>query len=184
MQMFSSPKRKRLRRAGILVEAMAGVLIGAMVIGGVASLMIGQIRGTAHIDVSLDAASQAAAAVRLMNTTLEEAKSVTLVSPTHITAYFPVVQSDGTYNKTTQDPNSGLGYYLGSVAGGPNANSTTLIQQQANGQRRVICSNVSSLVFTLPLANTLIVTIGTSESVRNFKGIGLFLTRQITLRNN
>lgn len=176
--------RRRKTAGATLVETLGATIVGALAVVGVASLLIGEVRGTAHINVELDSAAQASAALRIMNFKLEEAKSITVNNPTWITASFPVVQSDGTYDNTRIDNNSALSYYLGSIKKGPNAKGTELVEQQPNGQRRVICENVTFLQFSLPNANTLNVSLQTTETARDFQGTSSFLNRQIFLRNN
>jgi prepilin-type N-terminal cleavage/methylation domain-containing protein len=182
--MFLSPAKVSNRRRGMsMVEILVALSIAAMAVLGTTSLLISDITGVNRVTVNLTNSEGAATAMRSLNATVEEAKTVNVPSPTEIDVFYPMRDANGAYQRAILDPNSRVRYYLGSVANGPDPKSTKLILEGNDGRRRVLCSNVKQLVFSLPQPYSLAITLQTAQSGRQYSATSSFVSRDITLRN-
>lgn len=151
---------KRKRGFSLLESVLASSVLG-LVLAGAAGLTVNVIRSFNWTSAQMDADQNASKAVQLVMRDLEPAKQVTVLSPTSIRVYYPVVNADGTYNRANLDSVNTVDYYRSDANGNANANGAYLYRKPALSSGRVVCKYVSELQFGSSNPASLDITLGT-----------------------
>lgn len=125
----------------------------------------------------------AAIAIQWLTRDLQEAKQAIIIDPTRIRIYYPVRNSDGTYNRAVRDEINTIEYFLADRHGIPNPSGTTLVRKPAWESSRTVCENVTELVFSSNNPSNVDVSIHVEENIGQGKVQTNMVHRAIFLRN-
>src|SRR5688572_17861589 len=131
------------RRGFSLVETMMVVAVLSLVMTGATSITINMIKGYGNTMTQMDADQTASTALQIMSRDLQEAKQVTVLSATSIRVFYPVVQADGSYLKTTLDTVNYVDLYRATTAGVASATGTVVYRKPATSAGRAICKQIT-----------------------------------------
>jgi prepilin-type N-terminal cleavage/methylation domain-containing protein len=171
------------KRGFSLVETMMVVAVMALVLTGATGLTVNMIRGYKNTLTQCDADQSASAGLQHLSRDLQEAKQVTVLSPTSIRVYYPQLNADGTYNTAILDTVNTIDFYRATTAGVASTTGTALFRKPANGSGRAICKNITSLEFTSTSPSSVDITLHTEKVAGTAIGRCDMIHRAIFLRN-
>ena len=171
------------RRGFSLIEVMMTTAILGMVIAGATSLTINMIKSFNWTSAQLDSDQSASLALQNISRDLQEAKQITLMSSTYVRVFYPQVAGDGSYVQNILDTVNYVDFYRGTTGGVASPTGTALLRKPATGPARVICRNVTNLVFTNTTPSSLQVTLRTQNSKGAANTSCQMVQRSIFMRN-
>lgn len=158
-------------------------LIMSMMIAAMASLFSGTIKSFTHTNNQFDADMSASIALQIVNRDLQEAKQVAILSSTSIRVYYPLLEANGTYNRTVLDTANYVDFYRGKENGDASTTGGYLIRKEANGNWREICSNVELLEFMSISPSSVDISLSTETKTSDTARECNMIHRAIFLRN-
>ncbi len=136
------------RRGMSLVELLMVTLLMGAVFTGMMNLIVGLGRSYDRTNTQLLADQGAARGIQSIAQDLQEAKVVTVLSPTWIRIYFPIVTTDGSYNRKITDTVNFVEFFRGNKNGTRNDAGSCLVRAPAvGGTRAVLTEGLYSLDF-------------------------------------
>lgn len=172
------------KQAFSLVEVLLAATIFAMLMTALLSMFAATIKSFTFTNNQYDADMEASLALQNLSRSLQEAKQVTINSPTSITISYPQKDVNGVYIRNTLDTVNYINIFRGNTNFTANPTGNCLILKPSVGTPRVICSNLTSLEFRSFTATSVDVTLradyGLSSQVRNCQ----MIHRAIFLRNS
>lgn len=165
------------------MEVMIAASVLGLIFAATAGIYSTTIKSFTYTNNQYDADMGASLALQLLNRNLQEAKQVTIVSPTRIRINYLQKDADGIYIRNAVDEVNYVEFYRGNANLTANASGTYLIRKPNVGQTRTICKNVAALEFRSFTPSSVDVTLrteyGSSGSKRNCE----MIHRAIFLRN-
>lgn len=170
-------------RGFTLTEVLVAASVMGLIFVGSASLISTTIRSFTFTSNQYDADMGASLALQNLNRDLQEAKRVTIISPTRIRINYLQKDVDGAYIRNAVDEVN----YVDIYRGNPNLSASTtgscLIHAPQNGSSRVICKNVRTLEFSSFTPSSVDVTLRTEYGGTGSKRGCEMIHRAIFLRN-
>lgn len=166
-----------------LLETMIAIGVLSLVITGALMLTVSSEYGFDRTSAQLDADRSASHAVQRMMRDLQEAKQVTILSPTSLRVFYPQVADDGTYLRSVLDTVNTIDYYRGTVTGTADSAGEFLLRQAAGRPVEVVCTGVTDLQFASTNPSSVDITIRTQRPSRVTSARCEMLHRAIFLRN-
>lgn len=173
----------RKKRAIGLVEMMIAMTVTGFVITVALSFLISAGRNFDYTAAQLNVDQSAGAAVQWMTRDLQEAKQIDVLSPTKIKVYYPIVEANGSYNRSILDTTNTIEYYRGTSSGAESGVGAYLVRSPALGGRRTVCKNVIDLGFVSTNPSSVDITLKTRTSTYNRTAQCEMIHRAIFLRN-
>jgi type II secretory pathway pseudopilin PulG len=130
-----------------LLESTIALGMLSLVLTGAAMVSVSASRSFDRTSAQLDADRSASMAVQRMMLDLEEAKQITILSPTSLRVFFPQVAPDGTYIRSALDSVNFIDYYRGTSAGVASGTGDCLLRRVAGGTPRIKCKGVTFVQF-------------------------------------
>jgi prepilin-type N-terminal cleavage/methylation domain-containing protein len=171
------------QRGFTLVEMTLVTAIMAMIIAGTASLFSNSIRSFTRTTNQFDSDMSASTALQIVNRDLQEAKQVSIISPTRIRVYYPVLEANGTYNRMTLDTVNTVDFFRGDINGAEDSTGACLVRLPAGAAGRAICKDVVDLEFRSISPSSVDVTLRTERRTDTVVGRTEMIHRAIFLRN-
>lgn len=100
-------------------------------------------RGTTQLNVDQTASK----GIQWITEDLQEAKSFTILSPTWIRVYYPVVDANGNFNRKVTDTVNYIEYYRGNSNGVRSATGNCLVRWKVGTNARAVCRSVTNVNF-------------------------------------
>ncbi|MBN9503396.1 MAG: hypothetical protein BGO01_01780 [Armatimonadetes bacterium 55-13] len=171
------------RRGFSLVEVTIAATVIAMIMVTTLGLFSTTIRSFTYTNNQYDADMSASLALQILNRNLQEAKQVTILSPTSMRINYLQKDANGIYIRNAIDETNYVDFYLGNSNFSANSKGTYLIRKPSVGQARIICKKVATLEFRSFTQSSVDVTLktefGESGSTRDCE----MIHRAIFLRN-
>lgn len=161
---------------------IASSLIG-MVFAGCLGLLSSTIKSFGFTSNQYDADVTASLALQHLNRDLQEAKRVTIISPTRIRVHYLQRDANGTYIRNAMDENTTIDFYRGNANFSASSTGSFLIKSPKLGTPRTICKNVGLLQFHSFTPSSVDVTLRTEYGTSNNRRFCEMIHRAIFLRN-
>lgn len=165
------------------MEVLIATSILGLIFAATAGMFTTTIKSFTFTNNQYDADMGASLALQLLNRNLQEAKQVTIVSPTRIRINYLQKDADGIYIRNAVDEINYVEFYRGNANLTANASGTHLIRKPNVGQARVICKNVTTLEFRSFTPSSVDVTLRTEYGSTGSKRNCEMIHRAIFLRN-
>jgi len=170
----------RRTRGITLFEVLLASAVVLMVAGGATSLIIQGMRSFNMTYQQTAVSQEVSDALQYMNRDLEEAKAVTIVSPTRVQIFYPKTLADGSFDRSILDTSTYTEYYAATSNGSYSASGTFLVRKVYNKNYQRLCAGVSALSFTSPSPGSMDVSLSaTGNNGASFE----MIHRAIYLRN-
>jgi prepilin-type N-terminal cleavage/methylation domain-containing protein len=171
------------RRGFTLVEVLVAATVIAMISGATLGMISTSIKSFTYTNNQYDADMGASTALQLLNRNLQEAKQVSILSPTSIRINYLQKDANGIYIRNAVDETNYVDFYRGNTNLTANSSGTCLIRRPAVGQARAICKNVTTLEFRSFTPSSVDVTLRTEYGGTGSKRNCQMIHRAIFLRN-
>lgn len=163
------------------------VSIAASILLMIATGTLGVLSTAARLEQSVvlqrDTDQQAVEAMSWMVTDIREAKRVEAVTPTQFRIYFPILRSDGHYDRYVTDEDHYIQYALTDSAGRLNANGGYLWRKTESLDGSAVAKTITSLSCVLQGKNAIRLSVRSQKSGRSRSGDTLLNERVLYLRN-
>jgi prepilin-type N-terminal cleavage/methylation domain-containing protein len=176
-------KIMKKKRGFSLTEVLIAATIMGFIFAAVAGLYSTTIKSFAFTNNQYDADMGASLALQNLNRELQEAKQVTIVSPTRIRIKYLQKDINGVYIRNAVDEVNYVDVFRGNANLTANASGSCLIHSPATGQARVIARNVTALEFRSFTSSSVDVTLRTEYGKTGSKRNCQMVHRAIFLRN-
>jgi prepilin-type N-terminal cleavage/methylation domain-containing protein len=171
------------RRGFTLTEVLIAASIMGLIFAATSAMFSTTIKSFTFTNNQYDADMGASLALQNLNRELQEAKEVTILSPTRIRIKYLQKDINGDYIRNATDEVNYVEVYRGNANFTANASGSCLIHAPQNGQSRVICKNVTTLEFRSFTSSSVDVTLRTEYGTTGSKRNCQMVHRAIFLRN-
>lgn len=154
-----------------------------LIFAATAGLYSTTIKSFAYTNNQYDADMGASLALQNLNRELQEAKQVSIISPTRIRIKYLQKDANGIYIRNAIDEVNYVDVYRGNANKTANTAGAYLIHSPATGQSRIIARNVSALEFRSFTSSSVDVTLRTEHGLTTSKRSCEMIHRAIFLRN-
>lgn len=175
----------RTNRRGYTVAEMAvSAALVVVVLVGLASIlsMAGAMEQT--VTLQMDADQSAVQGMNKMITEIREAKEVSVVQPYQFKIYYPVMRSNGRYDRFVTDTNYYVQYAQTTSTGTPSSTGTYLWRSASNNAGRAVAKNIKQFIVSSNDAHSIKLTLRTEKQAGKYKGGTELDGRVLYLRNN
>jgi prepilin-type N-terminal cleavage/methylation domain-containing protein len=172
------------KQAGFsLFEMVFAMTILALLLSISTELLVNTSKQFLKNTSQLNTDRSAAVAIQWLTRDLQEAKQAVILEPTRIRIYYPVRNPDGSYNRMVRDDVNTIEYFRARPDGTPDPEGTTLVRKPSWESPRIVCENVTELVFTSNNPSSVDVTLHVTENIGRGTVRTNMVHRAIFLRN-
>jgi hypothetical protein len=171
------------RRGYTLIEVSIAASILILIATGTLSILNTAARLEQAVVLQRDTDQQAVEAMSWMITDIREAKRVDVVTATQFRIYYPILRSDGHYDRYVTDEGHYIQYALTDSTGRLNAKGGYLWRSTDQLAGKSVAKNISTLSCVLQGKNALRLSVRAQKSGRGRSGDTQLNERVLYLRN-
>ncbi len=149
------------KKAFTLTEVLIAATMMAMIFAATAAMFSTTIKSFTFTSNQYDADMGASTALQILNRNLQEAKAVSIMSPTRIRINYLQKDVNGVYIMNAVDSVNYVDFYRGNANLSANVNGAFLIRAPFSGGARIVCKRVKTLEFRSFTPSSLDVTLRT-----------------------
>jgi type II secretory pathway pseudopilin PulG len=171
------------QRGFSMVEVLTAAGLMAMIFAAICGLFSTTIKSFTYTNNQVDSDMEASLALQLLNRNLQEAKQVSIQSPTSIRINYLQKDANGIYIRNAVDTVNYVEIFRGNKNFTANTSGAYLIRRPSVGSPAIICKNVTELEFRSFTDSSVDVTLKTEYGVTGSKRNCQMIHRAIFLRN-